>query len=378
MPPIAVAAQQDPTPPKPALRPPEKSRRFIHKLRHLSRKQIIIISVVLGLLIAGALIWWFVLRDKPQPPQPVAKQETKKEEPPAPTTVASRLTGLQVAPELNNLPTTAIMIENSPDARPQAGLYQAGVVYEAIAEGGITRFLALYLEARPDYIGPVRSVRPYYLDWLVPYDAAVVHAGGSGPALAEIRNQKIKDIEHGQNAAYFQRVSTRYAPHNLYTNRVRLLELHSAKGYTSSTFEGFVRKADKPIATPNARAIDFSISSPLYNPHFDYVPTTNSYVRSMAGKPHMDEREGKQINPKVVVALVMTHRYAGIYSVYGTLGTGKAYFFQDGTVTEGIWQKADRKSQFRFGDVNGAPLGLNAGQTWISIVSTPNAVTFKP
>lgn len=375
-----------PPPTQPAASPhrqaPPKGRgpkAWLAKWKHLSRnKKIIIVSIVAGLLIAGGLIWWFVLRDKPQPPQPAPKQEAKVEEPPKPTTVASRLTGVQVAPELNNLPVTGVMIENSPDARPQAGLYDAGVVYEAIAEGGITRFLALFLETKPGHIGPVRSVRPYFLDFLVPYDAAIAHAGGSGEALAQIKRERIKDIDHGANGSTFQRVSNRFAPHNLYTSRDALLAAQNARGYTSSNFSGFVRKADKPVVPATARTIDLTISGFLYNPRFDYDATNNTYYRSEGGKPHMDEKAAKQINPKVIVVLVMSHRYAGVYSQYGTTGSGKAYFFQDGTMTEGIWEKPERTKQFKFGDANGAPLALNAGQTWVSIVSSAGAVVAKP
>ena len=367
-------------PPRPSFgHSPEGGRQhkkgLLHKLRHLSRKQIIIISVVMGLIIAGALIWWFAIRKKPVTPAPTPSPQAKVEEaPPAPSTVPSRLTGVQVEPSLNDLPVTGVMIENSPDARPQSGLYHAGVVYEAIAEGGITRFLALFQEAKPDYIGPVRSVRPYFLDFLVPYDAPVAHAGGSGQALTEIRAQGIKDFDHGANASTFERVKGRFAPHNLYTSREKLLQLHNAKGVNTSNFTGFVRKGDKPSATPNARSIDLTISSFLYNPHFEWEAPTNSYLRSEGGKPHMDERTGKQLNPKVIVALVMTHHYAGIYSVYGTTGTGKAYFFQDGAITEGVWEKKDRKSQFKFGDSNGSPQGLNAGQTWVTLITSPSAI----
>lgn len=365
-------------PPRPTFTHPGKPHKkggLLHKLRHLSRKQIIIISVVLGLIVAGALIWWFAIRKKPEAPKPTPPPAAKVEEaPPQPTTVASRLTGVQIPPEENNLPVTGVMIENSPDARPQSGLFSAGVVYEAIAEGGITRFLTLFMEAKPDYIGPVRSVRPYYLDFLVPYDAPIAHAGGSGQALAEIRAQGIKDFDHGANASTFWRVNTRFAPHNLYTSREKLLQLHNAKGVNTSSFNGFARKADKPSATPNARSIDLTISSPLYNPHFEYDAPTNSYLRSEGGKPHMDERAGKQINPKVIVAIVTSHSYAGIYSVYGTTGSGKAYFFQDGAITEGVWEKKDRKSQYKFGDANGSPQGLNAGQTWVTMITSPSAI----
>lgn len=368
-----------PAPKKPKQRKRKSLSSIITAFQHLStRKKIIVISALTGLLIAiGGLVWWFVL--KPQPPQPEPPVVQKEEEPPAPTTVPSRLTGIQIEPELNDLPTTGVMIENSPDARPQSGLQEAGVVYEAISEGGITRFLALYLESKPGHIGPVRSVRPYYLDFLAPYDAPLAHAGGSAAALAQLRQQKFRDLEAFQNASTYQRVTNRYAPHNLYTNRDKLLALQKAKGWTKSTFTGFVRKAqEEPAEKPTAKAIDFRISSFLYNPRFDYDAKTNSYLRTMAGKPHVDEKTGKRIAPKVVIALVTNHHYRGIYSVYRVTGSGTAYIFQDGTVTKGTWEKRNRKDQYRFGDANGSPLGLNAGQTWLSFVSSNDAVSYKP
>ncbi len=352
------------------------------RIRHpnLSRKQIILISVIVGLLVvlvAGLLIWWFVIR-KPEAPKPVPKQETKVEPAPAPTIVASRLMGVPVPPDLDKTPTTGVMIENSPDARPQSGLRDAGVVFEAIAEGGITRFLAIFQETKPAYIGPVRSVRPYYLDFLGPFDAPIAHAGGSGQALAEIKNQGFKDLDHGSNSAAYERVRNRFAPHNLYTSRDKLLTVQGQKGWGTSTFTSFARKGDKPSAAPNARSFDFNISSFLYNPHFDYNAASNSYTRSQAGKPHIDEHAGVPITPKTVVAMVMSHRYQGVYSIYGSVGGGQAFFFQDGMITIGTWKKPDRKVQYTFFDDKGAPLALNAGQTWISIVSNPQAVTFRP
>ena len=352
------------------------SEGFIHRLKNLNRKQLTILGICVGLLVAGAIIWFFGFHKKPA--TPVAKQVTKKQEPPKPTTVAARLSGVQVAPELDKLPVTGIMIENSPDARPQSGLKDAGVVFEAIAEGGITRFLALFQTEQPDYIGPVRSVRPYYLDFLAPFDAGIAHAGGSGEALAQVRSGAFKDMDQFFNPGAYQRVSTRYAPHNLYTSRAKLLELQNSKGWGTSNFTGFARKGEKASTAPNAKSINFAISGFLYNPHYDYDAATNSYKRSEGGKPHTDERSGAQLSPKVVIAVVMPHSYAGIYSVYQDAGSGKAYIFQDGTVTEGTWEKPNRNTQIRFGDANGAPVGLNAGQTWITLVSAPGDVNYSP
>jgi hypothetical protein len=354
----------------------KKTKRF--KMPNLSKKQWIIAGAVSMLLISslGLLVWKFV--NKPEPKQVV--QEVVVKEPEKPKEYVSKLTGAKVSEPDSNLPVTAIMIENSPDARPQSGLKDAGVVYEAVAEGGITRFLTLFQESQPGYIGPIRSVRPYYLDWLVPFDAPVAHVGGSPEALAQISSEGIKDLDYGFNSNYYERVSNRYAPHNVYTSRAKLLELQNSKGWNKSEFTGWARKTDSPSPTVNAKSIDFNISSFLYNPHFDYDATTNSYLRSQAGKPHVDEKTNAQISPKVVIAIIVPKSIHpdGVHTVYGTHGSGKAFVFQDGTVTIGTWDKTDRKNQITFKSSDGKPIALNSGNTWISAVGLEGSVTYGP
>src|SRR5690606_27579265 len=137
-----------------------KDNRFVRWFTEHKKRSIIIGVVVLLLLVGGYLFYRLKIADSVERTDPAT---TEAEE--VSTTVPSPLTGLQVTPEEAKRPVTAVVIENSPDARPHSGLEQAGVVYEAIAEGGITRFLALYQEARPALIGPVRSLRPYFIDW---------------------------------------------------------------------------------------------------------------------------------------------------------------------------------------------------------------------
>ncbi|MDB5186056.1 MAG: hypothetical protein JWL85_579 [Candidatus Saccharibacteria bacterium] len=378
--PEEVASKEAFIPPKETHLDTPKPRNWPKLNIHLTRKQWIIVAAVTLLVLATTGYFGWKLFHKT--PAPVSQAPVVEQPAPvvAPTTIASPLTGVMITPELAQTPVTAIMIENSPDARPQSGLNQAGVVYEAVAEGGITRFLTLFQEAQPDYIGPVRSVRPYYLDWAIPFDAPIAHVGGSAEALNQIRSEGIKDLDQSFNSRAYNRVSSRFAPHNMYTSRGALLDLQKAKGFTSSSFTGFPRKDEKASAAPTARSLDFSISSFLYNPHFDYDAGTNSYKRTMAGKPHIDEKSGQQISPKVVIAIVVDKKIHpnGVNTQYGTHGSGKAFIFQDGTVVEGIWEKTDRKSQIRFGDANGAPLALNRGNTWISVVGVPGSVSFKP
>lgn len=324
----------------------------------------------LGVLLATALIVTVFLFQSPK--QVVAPNTaTKPTETPKPVIHYSPLTGEQV-PDIPSTQqaVTAIMIENSPDARPQSGLKAAGVVYEAIAEGGITRFLALYQQQKPQLIGPVRSVRLYYVDWLAPFQASVAHVGGSKFALDEVRNGKYRDIDQFFNAGSYWRATDRYAPHNVYTNFERLDALNQKKGYVTSSFTAWPRADGTPAKTPNATSIDVKISGPAYNNHYDYDAGTNTYKRSVGGAAHND-REAGQIMPSVVIVLdtTMTKVFEdGYREQIKTTGTGKARIFQNGTVTEATWSKPDRATQTKFTDASGAEIPLNRGQTWITAV----------
>lgn len=347
-------------------------------IKDATKKQKIIGGVVAAVLIFGGAIGVYAINNNSKPKSQPAAPVAKKEEAPKSTTEASKLTGMQISPELNKRPVTGIMIENSPDARPQSGIKDAGIIFEAIAEGGITRFLVLHQESQPDYIGPVRSVRPYYVEMLLPYDASIVHAGGSADGLAKVRDSKAKDIDHGANGGAFRRVNDRYAPHNLYTSMAELDKVNSQRGFTTSNVKSLPRKAEKPGQPVTASQIDISMSGPLYNSHYDYDAATNTYKRSQAGKPHTDHRSGLQLTPKVVVALSMNYSQRGIYSVYNTTGSGKVTVFQDGQIQSGTWSRATDRDQFVLKDDAGNELALNAGQTWFALVKGPDSVSAKP
>ncbi|HET6924338.1 MAG TPA: DUF3048 domain-containing protein, partial [Candidatus Saccharimonadales bacterium] len=361
-----------------------------------SKKELLIGIPVLVILLAagGAALWIKTHTAVPVPPQPkvVHKTVIKK-----PVVITSKLTGLPVPDDsVNQRPVTGVMIENSPDARPQSGLDQAGVVFEAIAEGGITRFLALYQDSAPDYLGPVRSVRPYYLQWCMGFDCSLAHVGGSPEGLQDVKAWHAKDLDQFFNAGAYHRISSRYAPHNMYTSMDQLNQVEKNKGYGASNYTGFPRKADQPInAPPSAKTpkinepvrtaaskIDLNISGYYYNVHYDYDATTNSYKRFEGGAPHVAlHKDGSkvQITPKVVVAMVMQYGLEADdhHSQYNVVGSGKAYVFQDGTVTTGTWAKADTTSPLTFADSNGKPIAFDAGQTWLTAVSGDNQVVYK-
>lgn len=366
---IAAGAAQRP----PAFHLPH----FVFK--HATKKQRVfgILLIVALIIFGGAGVYALnkSFRSNSNQAAPIA---TKADNQAIPSTEASKLTGVQVTPELNKRPITSIQIENSPDARPQSGLNAAGVVFEAVAEGGITRFNASFQEAQPDYIGPVRSVRPYYAALVAPFDPVFVHAGGSGDGLQKIRDLGLKDMDHGANGGAFKRISERYAPHNLYTSTAALDQASAGRGYTTSNAKSFARKQEKTGQAVTARAIDMNVSTALYKVHYDYDQASNSYKRSMAGKPHTDQRSGQQLSPKTVVGMVCAYSQSGIYSVYQVLGAGKAFIFQDGTVQQVTWKKAADKEQITFTDAAGKEVPLNAGQTWFTLLKAENAVAYTP
>lgn len=326
--------------------------------------------------IAGAIliaitggVAFAILSQKPPEVRTAVVKPKPKAKPPV---NYSPLTGLKVATKAATAqPVTAIMIENSPDARPQSGLKDAGVVFEAIAEGGITRFLTLHQQDKPQLIGPVRSLRMYYVDWLAPFDASIAHVGGSAAALAEVRNGRYRDIDQFFNGGYYWRATDRYAPHNVYTSFAKLDALNKAKGYTSSHFTGFARADEKPAEKPNATkvTIDFNNYASLYNTSYTYDKKTNSYKRYLAGQPHSDREKG-QITPKVVIALKVNETTVledGYRESISAIGSGSAVIFQNGTAIKATWHKSSRSKQLTF-TAGSKQVPLARGQTWIAAV----------
>jgi hypothetical protein len=353
-----------------------------HKWYELSRQEKTMAGGGALLVMVGivAAVYFLFIQSTPVTSAPVIR----KIEAPKPTTIAAPLTGLQIDPSLATRPVTGIMIENSPDARPQSALQDAGVVFEAIAEGGITRFITLFQDTQPTYIGPVRSLRPYYLDFGTPFDASFAHVGGSPDALAQVRNGPV-DLDQFFNADSYWRQPTRDAPHNVYTSFAKLDGLNQLKGHLTSKFTGWPRKNDQPSKAPAAKSIDLSISSFYFNVHYDWDAASNSYFRFEGGKPHLstssaDDTTGQQLHPKVVIVPIMNYSIvdSGGHSGYGVNGSGSVYIFQDGGVTQGTWSKADRASQFQFKDTAGNDIKLNAGQTWVTVLSDSSKVTYAP
>lgn len=271
------------------------------------------------------------------------------------------------------------MVENQQDARPQSGLLDADLVYEALAEGGISRFMAIYYGNSPKVVGPVRSARPYYVLLAHEWDTIYAHCGGDPKDLEPIHQYGVADADEINNAGEaFWRSSDRKAPHNLYTS-IEKLRAHAKLAYPKRAFTppaarwGFIPWVEKdPVAQLD---IDYD---PDYSVRYRFEDSV--YHRYMNGKLHTDKETGKPIAvANVLVQFAVTRvAYPDGGLKMDLVGQGRAEYLIGGRFAKGTWVKDDLASATRFLDDQGQPISVTPGQTWIQIVPTGTRVVFTP
>lgn len=292
------------------------------------------------------------------------------------------LDGVYVQSGQENIYPVAVMIENLTSSRPPSGLSQANVVYEALAEGGITRFMAVY--AQPliaiAEIGPVRSARPYYVDWAEEYQALYVHVGGSPQALAQIKSDGVHDFSQFYHAPYFWRDSNRAAPHNLYTSGEKMgLALVDQKLPTVGQYDGWKFKNDDSASSlpTGEKSITIDFSSFSYKVEYKYDRDKNDYVRYLAGQQHQD-KDGTAIRAKdVIVQKAKTQLVDSERLGMETVGSGEAIVFRDGQAITGTWERKTKADRTRFYDQSGQEIELNAGHIWVEVVPTDRNIVYN-
>ncbi|WP_370452260.1 DUF3048 domain-containing protein [Cohnella sp. AR92] len=254
------------------------------------------------------------------------------------------LTGLPSEQTVTKRPLT-VMINNFAAARPQSGLSQADTVWEVLAEGGITRLVAVFQSKEfTDPIGPIRSIRPYLIDIGESYGGVLVHAGASNDALAILQHSGKADLDEINNAgAYFYREKSRKAPHNLYSTLEKLREgaaKHKYKETVDVPQLTFSTQPDVAAAAPASQIeVKFQLSD--YKVSYQFDPGTGLYARSINGQPHVDLNNGQQLTAANLVVLSTKHR---AYDDYGRLDIdlnsgGKAVLFQQGYVIDCSWER---------------------------------------
>ncbi len=329
---------------------------------------------VLVILLAGALI---VLLNYPglnSETATVSYQANKKTVPPAATTEAA-LTGQLVTAEAAARRPWAVIIENFPTVRPQAGLAAADLVIESPTEGGITRFLTIYQSDLPTgLVGPVRSARSFFNDWARPLTPFYSHSGGSEKALKQLQKGYggIQDVNEFFNAAAYQRDDSKTPPHNLFTTAARFWNYVAGQKWNLTAILPKLTFKDTLPASKPAQNITIPYQPSEYQVVYNYKSSNNTYARATGGTTQFDSSTSTPPAIKNVIIL-----FTDITPIPNdilkrvdmkTTGSGKLMLFAGGQMYEGKWTKTDSDSFFKFQDKDSKDLALTPGKTWISVI----------
>lgn len=307
----------------------------------------------------------------------------------------------------------AVMIENHEEARPQSGLSRADVVYESIAEGGISRFMGIFYcaaAAKSLNLAPVRSARTYFLPWVLEYDALYNHVGGAGrcedptvderaKALCQIDTYKIKDMD--QFGISFPTCFRNYdrldrevaTEHTMVCVTDKLYALAATRGWTNVDAKNipwnknFVPWKFKDEAKAEARGDAPAISfvawkgyEKSYGVRWEYDKAINMYKRFNGGVAHMDLETKEQLSAKSII--IQFAKETGpvdehAHLLYANIGSGEGILFQDGKSVKIVWKKALKNDRTKFFDATtNKEIEINKGQLWIEMLPIGTPVTY--
>ena len=292
----------------------------------------------------------------------------------------SKLTGLEVKKGIINRRPIAVMLDNHYKARPQANLSKADIVYEILAEGKITRYMAIYQSILPENIGPVRSARPYFIKKALELGSFYVHVGGSPQAFKDIDRFNVKDIDamaSGYNT--FWRENHKNIPHNMYTSSNAILKEADRKKYSldNNNIDIFEFNNElKSIDGKKAKNIKIFYKKPSnsdsygYVSEYKYLEDENKYLRYTNGEKYLDEFSNNEIKVTNIIIQFAKHK---VYDNKGRrnislIGSGKAKLITNGEVIDLNWKKDSVNSKTVFLDNDGEEIRLNKGKTWIQVV----------
>jgi len=335
-------------------------------------------------------------------------------DPEAPKTEACPLNGKMFSKAERRIWETrrplTVMIENHAESRPQSGLSSADIVYEAIAEGGITRFLAVFYcgAGQEVTIGPVRSARTYFMDFASEYGdyPLYAHVGGANkPGKADALGQ-IGDygwLRKGNDMNQFslgfpvfwrdyERLGHPVATeHTMYSTTQKLWEVAKKRELTNVDDEGnawdenFVvwkfkdDKKEEDRGNVDKISFEFWENGTDYAVNWKYDKESNQYARTNGGSGYIDKNDDSQVKAKTIVVQYM--KETGPidelkHLLYRTIGSGSAVVFQDGEAIKGTWEKDERESRTTFADSKGKEISFNGGPIWIEIIPIGSEVSY--
>lgn len=393
---------------------------MIQLLRSDRRFQIgaIALVIVVGVVLAVALGSRpadLAAVQSPSPTAPTGEPSSASPSTASPSASASSSHGpspsFEAYEDLSGVPTTnelahrypiAVMIDDSPPARQQAGLSFASIVWQAPAEGGIPRYMAIFQSGTPPRIGPVRSARLYFVRWAAEWKAVYLHAGGPPPLRSFLAGRQTLVLDVNGRAT--SRLHFRSAPHNLYTEGPRLRRFAERNKHITADslaydptapgrLQPFADSALEADRGPDGGTITVTYTSEKVSYLYDRV--SNTWLRSVDGREQHDALDtanpgngtigaGPRIAPTTVVVMVVPIRRSE--AIEGpalgrleadSLGSNTAWVFADGRVTKGTWRKRTPDDRTRFLDAAGHEIVFPRGQVFFQAVPASSAATFS-
>ena len=303
---------------------------------------------------------------------------------PTPSPLRSPLTGLPISAEALARRVVAVKIDNTPGARPQSGLSQAGIVYEHETEGSVTRYTAFFLDSEVDLVGPIRSARFVDRDLVQQFDALFAHVGASPPVMEDLRASAAADMDEFFYAGDrpYTRLTSRPSPFNAYVSLAGLREFGALRHETRRPIESldFARArqgigAVRSITIPPGPRTAFQVQ-------YSYDPAIGRWRRSLGGVPDIDAANDAAIAvANVVIQHVEIRVTAFIEDSLGNLslaipttGSGPVTVFRDGLRIQGTWERPNAEAVTRFRTTRGTPLELRPGPTWVHLLDIDESV----
>jgi hypothetical protein len=301
------------------------------------------------------------------------------------------LSGLELTASVQNHRPLAIMVQNSPQARPHSGLIYADMVFEAVAEAGVTRFVTLFSSNDADIIGPVRSARIYFAEIARSFDPVYTFWGTYPEGYTAIKAMDM-DVLDANSDAYVPHTTAGWRDHSRsdFLEHTAFIDTYGIKkdaekfGYSLEGGQSpmaFKVDAEDPMRGDITEiTVDFSTTS--YRADFSYEVDANKYLRSLAGEPHTDYETGQQISLNNVVVLItdidgpLDSSGHMMIRTTGTHSNGRAFYFMDGSVIEGTWGRDSIFDPFEFNDQNGEQILFNRGSTWVCVIGNTEQLTY--
>ena len=293
------------------------------------------------------------------------------------------LSGLDLSDEVLNSRPVAVMIENSPDSRPQSGLINADIVFEVVDEYGITRYVAVFSSYEAEIMGPVRSARIYYAEIARSFDPIYSFWGTYPDAYPVIKKMDMDVLDANSdayvpytNSGWRDKSRSNVTEHTAFMSTMGIKEDAAEFGYSleggQSPMNFKLDAVDSERGSINDIIVDFSQNT--YRVDFKYDPGMNKYLKSTAGEPQIDYESKEQLSLNNVIVLITDiegpiDQYGHmVVRTWGTHEIGPAYFFMDGNVVEGSWGRTSIFDPFEFKDMDGNPVLFNRGSTWICMI----------